>query len=168
MQMVKKILFTLVLFWFAIILFMPKEQLYFGLEHVLEKQGVKINEEAIEENVFGLELQNISVYLRGIKVMTVKKVSVFTLLFYSRITIEGLETDKGVSSLMTLSFDKAVGIHSILDPLHIHFEADGKIGHLTGDVALNEKKIYIEFEKGKGNTIKRFLKKDQRGWYYGY
>jgi predicted ribosome-associated RNA-binding protein Tma20 len=70
--MVKKILVSLLLVWGALILFMPKEEIYFSLERELAKQGVEINEAHIDEGLFTLKLEGVTVYVKGIEVATLK------------------------------------------------------------------------------------------------
>ena len=169
MQMVKKIFFIFLLLWFALILFMPKQELYFALERIIAEQGIKINEKTIEEGTFGLQLKGITVYAKGIKVATAEQVSLVTLLFYNRIDIENLHTDKGLKSIVSLSLDHIVLSYSIVDPMHVYFSANGSTGEYKGSISLREHKAYFEQieEKGQG-TLKSFLKKDKQGWYYGF
>ena len=47
MQMVKNIFISLFFLWFAILIFMPKQKIYYTLEHELLKQDIKINEKGI-------------------------------------------------------------------------------------------------------------------------
>jgi len=167
MQVVKKILFGLLVSWFALIVFMPKEELYFSLERELAKQGIEINEGSIEESMFGLVLNNVTVYVRGIKIITIKKVSFSTYLIYSKVKMNELYSDKEVKSIVALHLEKAVLEHLIVSPLNISLRAIGNIGELTGMIALKDRKIHIDItDPKKVNSFKRFLKKSEKGWYY--
>jgi len=169
MQMVKKIIVTLLLLWFALLAFMPKEQLYFGLERELVKQGIEINEKSIDEGIFDLVLHDVSIYVKGVKIATAKQVSFFTLFVYNKVKIDLLHTDKGLKSILSLYLEKTVWHYSIVDPMHIYFRARGDIGVLKGFISLKKRKAYIDFEDPKkANKIKRYLKKDQKGWYYAF
>ena len=169
MQMVKKIFFTLFLLWISFIVFMPKQEIYFGLEKELAKQGIEINEGMIEEGVFDLVLNDVTVYVEGVKVATVKRISFFTVLWYSKVKIEEMHTDKGLKSIISVYMEKTVLFHSVMNPLHVYFKARGDIGELKGDISLSDHKARIEFMKEKNTDIlKRFLKEDEAGWYYGF
>ncbi|MCD6212354.1 MAG: hypothetical protein J7J02_05145, partial [Sulfurovum sp.] len=98
MQMVKNIFITFIVFWFALLLFMPKQELYFTLEKELAKQDIEINEESIEEGVFSLTLIKPVIYVKGIKIATIEKINIFTLIFTSNINIRSLSLDDSLKS----------------------------------------------------------------------
>jgi len=167
MQMVKKILLGLVLFWFALIVLMPKEELYFGLERELAKQGIEINESTIKESMFGLTLENVTVYFQGIKAVHIEEISLFTLLAYTRIEAKEVHTDQGMQAFFSAKMSDLVLYHSVLSPLHLFLQADGTLGSLKGDISLKERKVHIEFDDEKKiRALKRMLKKGEKGWYY--
>jgi hypothetical protein len=167
--MVKKILFTSLLLWFALIIFMPKEELYFGLERALAKQGIEINEGMIEEGMFGLVLKDVSLYAEGVKVATAKRISLFTLLAYSKIKIEEFQTDSGLRSILSVHLKKTVLYHSLLNPVNVYFKSIGDTGEIEGYLSLREHKAYFTFsDEKKSKPLKKFLKKDKKGWYYGF
>jgi len=167
MQVVKKLLLGLILVWGALLLFMPKEELYFSLERELAKQGVEINEGTIHEGIFGLTLENVTVYVQGIKVATVEKVSLFTLLVYTRIEGETLIVDKSLQNMLPAEVNHLVATHSLLDPTTLHIEANGSLGRLAGEVSLTGRTVHLDFtETKKIDTIRSQLKKGEKGWYY--
>ncbi len=69
---------------------MPKQEFYYKLEEALLTQEIALNEKEIEENLFGLSLKNVSVYVKGINVANIEEVKLFTLLFYSCAEVKGL------------------------------------------------------------------------------
>ena len=93
MQMVKNIFITIIVFWFALLVFMPKQELYFTLEKELLKQDIEINEQNIEEGLFSLNLINPEIYVKGIKIATVEKINIFTLIFTTNINLKSLILD---------------------------------------------------------------------------
>ena len=78
MQMVKNIFITFIVFCFAFLVFMPKQELYFTLEKELAKQDIEINEESLKETVFGLTAKNVTFYFKGIKVATAQEIDIYT------------------------------------------------------------------------------------------
>ena len=167
MQVVKKLLLGLILVWGALLLFMPKEELYFSLERELAKQGVEINEGTIHEGIFGLTLENVTVYVKGIKVATVEKISLFTMLVYTRIEGEMLIVDKSLQNMMPAEVDHLVATYSLLDLTTFHIEADGSFGTVNGEVSLTGRMVHLDFtETKKIDTIRSQLKKGEKGWYY--
>ena len=167
MQMVKKAALYILLFWVALIVFMPKEELYFSLEKVLAKQGIEINESQISEGMFSLDLQDLTIYAKGIKVMTVEKVECFTLLFYTNVVIDNVSVDKALSSMIPEKIEKIQLTHSVLSPMKIQLKGEGSFGIANGYIDLPERKIHIDFDKSaKVGSLRRQLKKGEEGWYY--
>ena len=167
MQMVKKIFITLFIAWFALLVFMPKQALYYKLEEELAKNEIKINEKAIEEGLFSLTLKQASVYIKGIKIATIEELTLFTLLFYTKVELDSLLLDDSLKAMAPQQTDKAVLSHSILSPLEASVNAEGSFGDIEGSIDLKERNIHINFTETKEiETIRYLLKKDEKGWYY--
>jgi len=167
MQMVKKISLILLTVWFALLFFMPKQELYYKLEESLAKQDVRINEQHIDEGLFSLSLENADVYVKGIKVAHVKKLTFFTLLFYSEVKVKGVMLEESLKAVAPRQMDSAVARYSILSPLEAKVEARGSFGTIAGEVNLSKRILHLDFiEAKKIETLKNLLKKGEKGWYY--
>ena len=168
MQVVKKIFAGVFVFWFALLLFMPKEELYFALEKELKNYGVVINEERIESGLLSLNLINAHVYVKGIEVAKIEKVNIFSLLFTSNINIKSLILDDSLKSFAPQHIDVANISYTVFSPMHVSIEAKGSFGALEGDVDLKTHTLRIDFTKTTAeiDIISANLKKDEKGWYY--
>ena len=167
MQMVKKIFITLAVIWFALLVLMPKQELYYKLEKELAKNGIKINEKSINEGLFSLTLNEADVFAKGIKLASVEKVKFFTLLFYTRVTLDKLQLDDSLKNIAPTQTEHATVAHAVWNPLNISVEAQGSFGSLNGAVALADKTLRLDFNESKGiEMLKPKLKKDEKGWYY--
>jgi len=167
MQMVKKILIALVLIWFAFIVLMPKQEIYYKLEKVLEKSEIKINEQKIDEGLFTLTLHNADIYVKGIKLATVEKVNFFTLLFYSNVNLDDLVLDDSLKSMAPTDIQNASASHIIVNPLSVSLSADGGFGSMDGYVKLADKTLRVDFNDSIGvKMLQPKLKQDEKGWYY--
>jgi len=167
MQMVKKIFIVLFIAWFALLIFMPKQEIYYALEKELEKQEIEINEKSIEEGVFSLTLNQVSVYVKGIKIATIEEITFFTLLFYTKVELDTLLLDDALKVMVPQQTDKAILSHAVLSPFDAFVHAEGSFGVIDGSVDLKERKLHISFtETKKIEMIKAQLKKDEKGWYY--
>jgi len=165
--MVKKGFLFLLLFWVLIVAFMPKEEIYFSLERELAKQGVEINEGEIKEHVFGLTLQDAVVYVKGIKVAKVEKIDLVTLLFYTKVTVTGVQISESLSNMVPERAETVVLTHTVLDPFNAKIFAVGSFGTIEGVISLKSRMIHIDFtEVKKIGTIKSSLQKGEKGWYY--
>ena len=119
MQMVKKIAIFIVVLWLAVIVMMPKQELYYLLEQELAKKDIKISSEKVSEGWFSLSLKEPSVYVKGIKVATVEEIDIFTLLFYSRGSLKGLLLDRSLERLVPGKMDQSRRTHSVVNPFKV-------------------------------------------------
>jgi len=168
MQVVKNILLSLLVVWFAILLFMPKEKLYFALEKKLEAQDIKINEKAIETGIFSLNLLDADIYVKGIKVAHIKKVNVFTLLFTTNINIGALSVDASLKAFIPEKIEQANIIYTILTPLKADVFAHGSFGDIEGIVDLKGRTVRLDFihTTKEVDLLRANLQKDEKGLYY--
>ena len=167
MQMVKKAFITLGLVWFGVLLFMPKQELYYKLEKELEKKAVKINEKSIDEGLFSLTINEADIYAKGIKLASIEKLSFFTLLFYTNMEVENLVLDNSLKAMAPTKTDAISVSHALWNPVHININAKGSFGGLSGNAALVEKTMRLDFNDTKGiEMFKSKLKNDEKGWYY--
>ncbi len=167
MQMVKKIFIALFIVWFGLLLFMPKQEMYYKLEKELEKQEIEINEKSIEEGLFSLTVKQASVYIKGIPVATIEELKFFTLLLYTKVELDTLLLDDSLKAMAPQQTDKATLTYSIISPLHASIYAEGSFGGIEGSVELKERKLHLDFNETKEiEMIRSQLKKDEKGWYY--
>ena len=168
MQMVKNIFISFFVIWFALLVFMPKQELYFTLEKELAKQDIEINEESIEEGMFSLNLIKPVIYVKGIKIATIEKINIFTLIFTSNINIKLLSLDDSLKSFAPQKIDVANISYSLLSPFKVTMEAEGSFGRLEGNANLNERDLRIDFAETTKelDSIRSNLKKDEKGLYY--
>ncbi len=165
--MVKYILTLCVVIWLAILVLMPKQELYYKLEETLLSQEVALNEKEIEEGFFGLSLKNVNVYVKGINVANIEEVNLFTLLFYSCVEVKGLQMDDSLKTMVPQETQKAFLRHSVLAPFSVSVEALGSFGSMTGEIDLNERKVHLDFNESKKlEMLKPQLKKGEKGWVY--
>ncbi len=165
--MVRRILIGIVLVWAALVVFMPKEALYFKLERELVKQGVELNEASIEEGPASLTLHDVSVYVKGIEVAQIKEVHLFTLLFYNRLTVEEVTVDEGLRSMMPAGADRIVLQYTPLSPLRLSIEAEGAFGKAVGYFAFKERLLHLDLTKtGTLGVLRGQMKQGEKGWYY--
>jgi len=167
MQVVKRGLLLFLLLWVGVIVFMPKESLYFALEKHLAKEGIEINEAEIEEGMFGIILKQPIIYIEGIKVARVKTIRMYTLLFYTSIKATNIEIEKGFRRYVPSKIEKIWLIHTLLHPLEASVTAKGSFGTITGMIDLKKHKVHLDVTNPeKLGILQRQIKKDKKGWYY--
>ena len=167
MQMVKKSFIVLIVAWLGLLVLMPKQEIYYKLEEELAKQEIKLNEEKVDEGIFSLTLNQVSVYYKGINVATIEEVSLCTVLFYSSIELRSLQMDDSLKTMVPQETKKALLSHSILSPLNISVDASGSFGSMAGKIDLGARKVRLDFNESKNiEMLKPQLKQDEKGWFY--
>jgi len=167
MQVVKNIFISLFVLWFAILLFMPKQELYYTLEKELLKQGIEINEKSIDEGLFSLTLNEVTLYAKGIKIATIEELSFVTILFYNSLSVNAVQVDDSLKSFVPQNIEKTIMVQQILAPTQVYITTMGSFGLAEGMIDLNTQKLRLDFIDAKDiKTIKSQLKKDDKGWYY--
>lgn len=167
MQMVKNILLSFFVVWLAVIVFMPKKQLYYTLEHELQKQGLVINEQSIEEGMFSLTIKEANIYVKGINVASIDEISLFTLLFYNSVNIKNVLFDDSLKDFVPQQIEKSAITNSIISPFKAHITSLGIFGLAEGIVDFKSRTLRIDIVDEKDTkSIKSQLKKDEKGLYY--
>jgi len=167
MQMVKNIFVALLVAWFALLVFMPKTQLYYKAEEELAKKNIVINEKGIDEGIFSLVLEEPSVYVKGIKVATLESINFFTLLFYTSTDLKNLLMDDVFKASMPTDIEKVNLTHVLWSPKEIKIQATGLFGGANGTIDLGERVVHLDFNETKEiEMLKPKLKQNEEGWYY--
>ncbi|HHH19459.1 MAG TPA: hypothetical protein ENK86_02940 [Campylobacterales bacterium] len=168
MQMVKRLIGGLLLLIIFLWLFSPKQELYYLLEKELEKKGIVISNETFHDHWLGLEITNADIYLKGIKVAEAQDLTLNVFFLYNTLTINKIQTDKGIHNIAPKSIETLTATFSIIAPYKIALTGEGSFGSIYGGLYLNlDNKLLIRFNNAKEiAAFKKFLKKDQKGLYY--
>jgi len=167
MQMVKKIATALLFIWFLLILFMPKEEIYFKIEQELVKHDIELNEESRSEGIFSLSLKNVTVYVKGIPLATVEEIDFFTLLFYTSIHFETLMIDESLKTIAPTEIENLLLYQTIWTASNLSVKAEGPFGEAIGSVDLNARILHMDFNDTKAlGMLKSELKQGEKGWFY--
>jgi hypothetical protein len=167
MQMVKKIFGSSLILLFSILIFAPKQEIYFKVEQELKKRDIVISNEKFQDNLWGLSIENADIYVKGIKVAKVKSLNLTILFLYNKLTIEGVEVDSSIGKVVPKSIENLTAIFSIMKPYKISLDAVGSFGKIHGGVYFNMNKIFLRFPETKDIiSFQKFLKQDSEGLYY--
>jgi hypothetical protein len=167
MQMVKKAVAYTLFVLVGILVFMPKQEFYYQLEQTLSKNDIVISNETFSEGWFSLKVKNASVYVKGIKVATIDEINLFTLLFYTDVSLENIKLDESLKSLFLEKIEEIGLSYGILRPFHVNIDMKGDFDEAQGSVDLKTKNLFVNFaEVDSLGTVKRQFKKVEEGWQY--
>ncbi len=165
--MVKKTIISIILIPFLILAFSPKKELLFLLEKRLATQGIVLADGYVETHPFGLSIDHPSLYVKGIKVATLRHLSLWSVLFYTKGSVEGITVDPSLTSYLPAHIAHATLVHSIIDPLRASLRVDDPAVQGTGAIQLKKRTLSLRFTKlPKGISTTRYLKHTKGGWIY--
>ena len=108
------------------------------------KANNNINEQSIEEGIFSLNLIKSDIYIKGIKIATVEKINIFTLIFQTNINLKSLILDDSLKSFAPQKIDVANMSYSLFSPFKVIIEGKGSFGVIDGHVNLDKQKETVQ------------------------
>ncbi len=149
MKFILKRLTIFILFVYMLLVFLPKENLYYFVLQKLSEQSIDVTNTSVEDKYLGLSLKNSNIKYEKIDVATVDSIVVKSLLFKTNITIDNLKVQKSLKQFLPYDLDYIKITHSILNPLVI-------------DIKLSK-----QFEI-KNKKVMNYLTKTENGYRYEY
>jgi len=139
---------------------MPKEQIFYKLQHILAENQIYITAKT-DSNPISLTLKNANVYYHGIKGVEFKKAVILPFILYNRVTVKEIKLPIGEYRIK-----KALITYSVADPFNVHIEAEADFAKITGIANLKKRYVKIYLLNLKSRDLRRFLRKDKKGYYY--
>jgi len=165
--MVKKILLVIILLPFLILALSPKKALLYQWEKQLATRGIKLADGVISTHPFGISIDHPSVYVKGIKIATLKHVSLWSALVYTKGTMNGITFDPSMEAYLPPGLAQVSLTHSIIEPTHVRLILTDKAFPGDGDVDLKKRTLKVRFTKLPQRTpMARYLKHTKGGWVY--
>ena len=167
MRLVTYIVAFLVSLYLSFILFMPKVNLYYKAEQILKEQGVVIDNEEIRDTVISLKLMHPVFYYQEVDFARASMIDIKPLIFVNSITAENIELLNVAKKYYNININTLKANHTILKPFYIKLNLVGNFGVASGYVDLKQRVVHIDIIEPKNiNSIRKFLKKGEKGWYY--
>jgi len=147
-------------FFIGLIVFMPKDNLFFTLQKELKKENIYINSD-IKSNIIDLSLSNSKVFINGINLATIKQTTILPLLVFNKIELKNIKIDFNNLNINNLKIQ-----YSLLNPINIIIKGKSNFATIDGFVNLKNRDMKIYLLNLTNNSIKPFLKKDKKGYFY--
>lgn len=167
MRMVKNLLLFLVMLLLGLYIFMPKTEVYYKLEEMLQQKNIVIGNEKIESTLRSFKVMHPVVYFQGAKLARAENVVVKPYLLVNSVNLKDVEPLGIAKELGDVTIDRAILKQSILKPLFVKVAANGSFGEAHGYIDLKQHLVHIDIANPKNIApLKRVLKKGEKGWYY--
>jgi len=158
----KKILIFLLGLILGFYFFMPKEEFFYLIQKKLYQTNNIAVTADIKSDVFKLSLLKGKIYYNDIQTATFDKAYISPYIFYNKINIFDIKLP-----INNLNITKITLTHNILNPYIIKLTANGNFAKkIHGNINFSKKEVRLYFEGVKNNTVKKFLKKDKKGYFY--
>ena len=155
----KKTLIFLVGLFIGLIIFMPKENLYFTLQKYLAKEKIYINSK-IKSNLT-LTLSHGKIYQNGMNLASFEKTEIIPFIFYNKIISKNIKINFQNYKIKNLSIT-----YSILNPVKIYISGKSSFGIISGEINLLKRFVRIYILNLSDVNLKTFLRKDDKGYFY--
>ena len=151
----KKFFLALFGFYIGIIVFMPKESLFYKVLETADKKGINVISKTYQTPIF-LEIKNAKIFYLKMPSAQIQKIKIYPFLVYNRIDAKNITLKIGDYKIKNLNI--------IYIPfLNAKIKGEASFGTFEGYANFKEIKIYIKNPK---RDIKGFLRKDNKGYFY--
>jgi len=142
-------------------IFMPKTYLFYYLQNKLLENKIYITAQ-LRPGPIKLELNQGKIYYKSVNVASFKKAEVYCFIIYNETDIKTVEFP-----VENLVIQKVKFSHTMFKPYLIKINAKGNFAEkISGNIDLLNKEIKIYFKNIKNDSIKEFLNKDKKGYFY--
>ena len=153
-----------------ILFFLPKVNLYYKAETLLEKYKVTISGEKLLDKGLSFKIQEGLIYFDDLVVAKIDEISIVPLLAYNSLHVKPFSFSEDMKQFIPLKVDNLNITQTLINPLHVRIESSGEFGSLEGDIALKDRNISLILRPSKLLLKQRpfwmkELKKDAQGGY---
>jgi hypothetical protein len=168
MQVVKRIGIGIVVVLLSVVIFAPKDRLFFLLEQSLEQNDVVISKELVDNGVFGVDIDNAHISIKGVTMAKIGRIDISSLILFSSIDISNVALDETSKAMIPLSeFNLSIS-HSLFAPKTLGLSLSHQGIEVQATLRfMDEGVVRIEMEDINGSDwLKPMMQKDENGWYY--
>ncbi len=168
----KKFIIYFIIIYLSLIFFMPKENLWFTVEHFLKKDSLIVSNEKVKDFGFLLDIKGGNLYFEDLKVAKIEDFKVFPYIFYNLFLVKNINTTKEVENIINLKVKNLKLYQSIIKPFKVFIKGEANIGEIKGFLDLKRKALKLvltplaSFQNKK--SLLRFFKKTKEGFVYEY
>ena len=143
----------LISFILFIELTLPKQNLYYKIEEILQKYDIIIDKEEFNNKFFGFELHNLNIYYKGIKSVNIKEIKSK----YYFISLKDIRLDDTLKDMIPQNIKTIIFKIDYKKPYIITIYSFGDFGKIDGQINVLDRKIKIFLQTTK--TIQKRYKK---------
>jgi len=173
MKLLFKSLLLIVIFFYALIAFMPKENIYYLLQEKLSHRRIDIVTKTIDDKYLKFFLKENTIYYMKIKAVNIKNIDTKVFLYDNTIIIKNISIDKSFKHIVPSSIKNIIIRYKITNPLKITIKAKMDSANLVGYIDIVKRKLILNLKTSKTfvrkykNIINK-MKKTPKGYSFEY
>lgn len=153
-----------------IIFFMPKINMYYKAEELLENYKLTISGEKVVDDGFIFKVEDGTLYFDDLVVANFDEISIVPLVFYNSVDVKPFSLSDDMRQFIPLKVNNINITQTVVNPLHVKIDARGEFGSVSGDIDILNSKISLILMPSKLLLKKRpfwlrQMKKDSQGGY---
>ena len=152
-----KYILVFMVFLGSLLVFLPKENLYFFLLDKIKQEKIVVKNEKIQDDYYSFKLFNTNIFYQGVNGVKIENFNIQTYLFSSKIEIYNIVLDDIAKQFLPPRIKSVQISHSVLDPLVVHIKANLIQAKAYGTLNLKTRKVLLIV-----NPSKQFLKSYKR------
>lgn len=173
MRTIFKYLIYLVSLILFLLILLPKENIYFKIEQVLENQGVVISNEIFNNKLLGFDINAADVFYKELYFSNINRFDFQTYIISSKVKMDGIRFSNGFSKMIPTPIENITLTHSIFDFKHVKIDGNSSFGKLDGNIDLLSRKIILYFDatnsmKSRYSNVLRMMKQKDGRYIYEY
>lgn len=155
----------------TVLYFIPKTNLYYKLEHVLQPHGVIIHNEHVDDRWFWLEITDAQLYVQKIESLHVNNTRVMLFGVYNQVSLKEITLAPTLGNFIPKQISMAKIHYALYDPFNIHAVALGDFGKAEVTLNLYERVLTAtidasELMRSNFSATLQNLTRDKKGAYH--
>jgi hypothetical protein len=150
----KKIFTIFIFFYISLILFLPRENIYFTLEKQLQKMTISLSNETIENKFYYTKISDASIIWEDTEIGLIESISLKPWIFYNSFEIENIIFNGDVREFLPKKIEKIYLKQSIFSPKTLFIDAKGDFGKINGFLDEEENKLHLELVLSDEGNLK--------------
>lgn len=154
-----KIIVIFCLFVMSLILFAPKERLYFLFEKKMQSKDIIISDEVVQAQYFGLQLEKSHIFYNGILISNFNQANISLYGFYNSLSIDDTNFSGLIGDIIP-SIQSLKITHHIFKPTLLSIKIFAQNNEVAGDYDMLNKKLILYFPKESSFVSNKFINKN--------
>lgn len=142
---------------FTIIMFLPKNNIYYFVEEKLSNNKIILSNEDIKSSLFDFEISKSLLIYQNTKFAKIEDIKIKSFVFYNSIDVSNIEVLDKYTNQYPIKTKSLNLSYSILNPLFVDIKSTGDFGKLSAKLDLLKNKI--TYRLTASNSMKKDYKK---------